>query len=252
MTVTLSERLGAVAACVPRGSRLADIGSDHALLPVWLAAHGIIVSAVAGELNRGPWEAARRQVETSGFSRLIDVRQGDGLSVLRPGEADTVVIAGMGGALITRILTEGADRLAGVKRLVLQPNVAEDKVREWMLERGWYLDHEQIVEEDGHFYVILSAVPESPSCRNAELYAPYSLNGVAVGRELLLRMGPRLVKRPCAAFFRKWEREREQMRRIVDSLRRSDTEEAAAKRAELERQIGQIGEVLRCLSTDIP
>lgn len=253
MTVTLSDRLAAVAACVPRGSRLADIGSDHALLPVWLAEQGIIKSAVAGELNRGPWEAARRQVEASGWSRIIDVRQGDGLSVFSPGEVDTVVIAGMGGALIKRILTEGADRLAGVNRLVLQPNVAEDQVREWLSDRGWYLDHEQVVEEEGRFYVVLSAVPESSSRRSAELYAPLALDGgVVVGRELLLRLGPHLVRRPSAVFCRKWEREIEKMSRIVDNLRRSETEEAAAKRAELEKQIRQIGEVLRCLSTDIP
>lgn len=94
----LSRRLEKIASYVPDQAVLADIGSDHALLPVYLVQNGKIAAAVAGELNDGPYLAARKQVDGTGTQDRISVRKGDGLSVLRRGEADTVVIAGMGAA----------------------------------------------------------------------------------------------------------------------------------------------------------
>jgi len=169
--VTLSIRLAAIAARVPASSRLADIGSDHALLPVYLAEQGKLAAGIAGEVNPGPYEAARRQVRESGVEDRIEVRKGDGLAVLAPGEVDVITIAGMGGGLIVSILEAGADRLAGVRLLVLQPNVGEDQVRRYLLANDWLLAAEEILEEDGKIYEILTAERHPDARRlNAELY----------------------------------------------------------------------------------
>ena len=105
--IKLSRRLQTIADQVTQGARVADIGSDHALLPVYLIQSGRCPSAIAGELNTGPFQAARKQTAEAGLKTVIEVRQGDGLSVLEPGEADTVTIAGMGGSLMADILEAG-------------------------------------------------------------------------------------------------------------------------------------------------
>lgn len=93
----LSPRLRAVAELVPRGAHFADIGTDHAYLPVWLILHGVIESAIAADLRRGPLERARETAKKYSVSEKMDFRLCDGLTGLREGEADTIAIAGMGG-----------------------------------------------------------------------------------------------------------------------------------------------------------
>src|SRR5690554_5924572 len=100
----LSERLKKVASFVEVGAKVADIGSDHAYLPVYLVSRGIATYAVAGEVNEGPLQSARRQVEKNGLQEKIKTKLGDGLEVLEGEDVNTVVIAGMGGPLITHIL----------------------------------------------------------------------------------------------------------------------------------------------------
>lgn len=152
----LSARLQLISDLLPKGCRFADIGSDHALLPVSAVQSGRAAFAVAGEVNDGPLEAARRQVAEAGETQRISVRKGDGLAVIAPGEVDAITIAGMGGALIVSILSGGKPKLAGVKRLVLQPNVGEEP-RRWLAENDWYLAEEAILEEDGKIYEVMMA-----------------------------------------------------------------------------------------------
>src|SRR4051794_11569025 len=102
-SLKLSHRLSALADWVPQGARFADIGTDHAMLPVYLMQNGKINYAVAGDVHAGPVEAARRQVSEAGLEGAVSVRLGDGMSVLSPGEVDTVTLAGMGGSLMVRI-----------------------------------------------------------------------------------------------------------------------------------------------------
>jgi tRNA (adenine22-N1)-methyltransferase len=247
----LSLRLKTIAGYVPIGSRLADIGSDHALLPTHLAAIGKIAMAVAGELNAGPCEAAKRQVMKCGVGSKVAVRRGDGLAVIEPGEVDVVVIAGMGGALITDILDAGKAKLTGVVRLILQPNVAEDQVRRWLKTNGWRLAGETILEEDGHFYEVLAADRADDPGEADELYNGFVLScGLAAGEELLLKMGPLLLRRPTDPFVRKWEGEAKKLDAICRQIERSGSDPAQERLKALRREAEQIREVLACLRTD--
>ncbi|MFB7812728.1 tRNA (adenine(22)-N(1))-methyltransferase TrmK [Paenibacillus chitinolyticus] len=251
--VKLSQRLLEIAKKVPHGAKLADIGSDHALLPTFLVQQGTVPSAVAGEVNRGPAEAAQRQVRDANLSGQIEVRLGDGLSVLRAGEVDAVTIAGMGGALIASILDAGEDKLTGVSTLILQPNVGEDIVRKWLRSHGWHLAGETILEEDGKIYEILTAVRMKPEDEgDAALYADRLLDGLRVTGETLLQMGPYLIQNPPPVWYAKWEYELDKLAMIRRQLDRSVSGNAEEKRSGLEAEISRIKEVLECLRKDKP
>ena len=153
----LDARLAAIAAFVPHGTVLADIGGDHAYLAATLVMEGIAPRAVVGDLSAGACEAARRTVGAQRLTREIDVRQGDGLSVLAPGEAESIVIAGMGGALITEILSGAPDVLARVQTLVLQPMNGAAKLRRWLYTNGWDIVDETLARAGGHLYEIIRA-----------------------------------------------------------------------------------------------
>lgn len=153
----LSERLAAIAAMVPAGMTLADIGTDHAYLPIGLALEGKIPAAIAGDVHEGPYKAALEAVRNQGLSERIHVRFGDGLTVLRPGEAAAIAIAGMGGSTIVEILSSRPEILRAASRLVLQPMTASGTVRRWLSANGWRLVKEDLVLEDGRLYEIMAA-----------------------------------------------------------------------------------------------
>lgn len=155
----ISKRLQAVADMVTSGSWVADIGTDHAYIPIFLAENGIIPRAIAMDVNAGPLARARAHIEAHGLSEKIETRLSDGLTALAPGEADCIVIAGMGGPLTIRILTEGKDRLAGCRELILQPQSEIRLVRAYLEQKGWRIVREEMVCEDGKYYSMMRAVP---------------------------------------------------------------------------------------------
>jgi tRNA (adenine22-N1)-methyltransferase len=233
----LSKRLETVAKYIPKGSVLADIGSDHAYLPCYAVLNHIVVQAVAGEISDGPLRSAQQQVKKSGLEHKIDVRKGDGLEVIRPNEVDCITIAGMGGALISKILEEGKSKLDGVKRLVLQPNVGAKHIRLWLLDHQWEIVSEEILEEDNKIYEIIVAEKGDPK-------KPYE----NLEREILL--GPFLIKEKNEAFRKKWSHELKNWKRIVEQLKKgSHSEENLLKQQELQRKIQVVEEVLHEQST---
>lgn len=236
------------------GTRLADIGSDHALLPVYAVQHDIVASAIAGEVNEGPYEAAAKQVAEAGLKERIEVRLGDGLSVLKEGEADVVTIAGMGGNLIVRILSRGGEPLNAVTTLILQPNVGEETVRRWLHKNGWFLREESIVEEDGKIYEIFSCDKLNESLQQAydSLYESRVMEGVTVGKDILYKMGPYLMGQADPVFFRKWDYEIAKLQRIENQLASSRLAESVARREAIRQEIRQLKEVLQCLPKDKP
>ncbi|ULL17635.1 tRNA (adenine-N(1))-methyltransferase [Paenibacillus sp. H1-7] len=250
--IRLSKRLEMIANQVPEGSRVADIGSDHALLPTYLAQKGRIAKGIAGEVNPGPYQAASRQIREARLTDTIDVRLGNGLEVISAGEVDVITIAGMGGALIASILEAGKEKLPGVSRLVLQPNVGEAMVRQWLLDHQWVLAEEMILEEDGKIYEILTAVPSGlASTSNDEIYRDRTLAGeMPVQRDWLLKMGPYLLQDPTPVWFAKWDLEYGKLEMIRGQLALSEQPEAKQKQREIEEEMKTIREVLACLQKD--
>ncbi|CAJ1003213.1 MULTISPECIES: tRNA (adenine(22)-N(1))-methyltransferase TrmK [Brevibacillus] len=242
-SLIISKRLETIARYCPQGARVADIGSDHALLASYLLVRGIASFVIAGELNEGPYQAALRQIQTLALRDRASVRKGDGLSVLRPGEVDAVCIAGMGGQLIVSILTAGTDKLEGVQRLILQPNVGEELVRRWLLENGWQLVAESILEEDGIIYEILVA-------ERGEPVKPYE--GKERSRDELLRIGPFLWEEKSPILLKKWQQERDKWQRVLSQLQRSRKPEAAERTRQIEAELEWLDEVIACLHTDKP
>lgn len=229
----LSKRLETVVSFIPKGARLADIGSDHAYLPCYAYLHGCITAAIAGEVADGPFRSAKQQVAKTGLDAVISVRKGDGLAVIERNEVDCITIAGMGGTLIANILERGQAKLEGVQRLILQPNVGAHIVRKWLLEHGWELVAERILEEDGQIYEVLAA-------DRGDGHKPYR----RLETELLL--GPFLLKERNDVFLKKWHHELAHWKRIVAHLEeKAETDESKAKKAELERKIQLVEEALQ-------
>jgi tRNA (adenine22-N1)-methyltransferase len=216
----LSQRLEKVSNYVLEGSVMADIGSDHAYLPCYLGLKRKIKKGIAGEITDGPYLSAKEQVVLDGLSDIIEVRKGDGLSVLKENEAEVVTICGMGGSLITSILEKGKDKLGKAKRLVLQPNIGAKTVRKWLLKEDWVLSAEEIIKEDGKIYEILVAD------RSGE--QPYTNN---IEAELLF--GPFLLKVQNEAFKEKWTGEVKQWKAILAQMEKSQGTAADTKRKEL-------------------
>ncbi len=152
--MSVDNRLKKIAGMVRRGSTVADIGTDHAYLPVFLVKEGIIDKAFACDVSDGPLENARINIEKSGVSGII-TRKGDGLNAVEPFEADTFIIAGMGGDLIARIL--GASPWIRDEKydLILQPMTAVEDLREYLCLNGFEIILEQAVKAQNRIYTVM-------------------------------------------------------------------------------------------------
>ncbi|HEM3577854.1 TPA: tRNA (adenine-N(1))-methyltransferase [Streptococcus suis] len=224
METKLSKRLAAVADYVLQGARLADVGSDHAYLPLFLVEQGRIDFAVAGEVVQGPYQSALQNVEQAGQSEKISVRLANGLAAVElADQVSTITIAGMGGRLIAEILEAGKDKLVSVERLVLQPNNREDDVRHWLVEHDFQLVAEEILEENDKIYEILVAEKGS-----VDLAADQ------------LRFGPYLLEEQSATFQKKWLKELDKLTYALEQV----PLERQADRSAISQKIQQIQEVL--------
>lgn len=140
---------------VREGTALADVGTDHAYLPVWLAKQGIIRSAVAVDVRPGPLERAKQNIEKFGVGEQVNARLSDGLNEVRPEEADDIVIAGMGGEMILNIVGRAAWLRNPEKNLILQPMTKEEELRRGLLKLGFSVREEQAVLEEHHVYTVM-------------------------------------------------------------------------------------------------
>lgn len=241
-TPSLSLRLQSIAIQVPSGVIVADIGTDHAQLPIYLVSSGTCQRVIAGEYHQGPFLSACRNVEASGLQDKIKVRQGDGLDVVQPSEADVIIISGMGGALISSILERGKSVTQSVQRLILQPNVGEDAVRRWFLDNKWRIKNETIIQEDHKIYEVLTA----ERGESHDLYEhPF------VSKEWLLQLGPLLVRQQDPLLLQKWTSEYEKRKKMVRQMERSHSEEALRRKRMMTKQLEQLGGILEWLRTEI-
>lgn len=216
----LSMRLSAIAQMVSRGSRLVDVGCDHGYLPIWLILQSVIPSAIAMDVRTGPLERAREHIEQAQLAEYIELRLSDGLQKLTPGEGDTLVIAGMGGPLMERILREGQALLPGFQELILQPQSDVPHFRRFLRMSGWEIVREEMVCEDGKYYPMMRAVKMPEGYREE-----WSVEDYLFGKHLLGCR--RLVLKSYL------ERELRIREKILEKLGRAPDERAALRKAEV-------------------
>lgn len=163
----LNDRLFAIAQYIKAGERVADIGTDHALLPVYLVQNDISPLVIATDVAAGPFAVARgridRLMDGSPNSERIELRRGDGLDALAPREVDAVIIAGMGGELIADIITRDLSKGRSFAKYILQPRTKSDRLRASLAENGFIILEETAAREKGRMCEILLVSPEGNS-----------------------------------------------------------------------------------------
>lgn len=144
----------AVAEQVPAGARVADVGTDHAMVPVWLIQSGRADSVLATDIRSGPLKSAAALMERTGTGGHIRLLQTDGLAGIGPADADTVIIAGMGGETMLAILT-AAPWTKRDTLLILQPQSKRAALRRWLIDNGYFIEAERLAEDAGRVYPVL-------------------------------------------------------------------------------------------------
>ena len=226
---TLSMRLERVAAHMPAGARLADIGSDHGYLPVALMRRGAIAAAVAGEVAQTPFHAAVRTVRDNGLEQQITVRQANGLAAIEAADEITAIsICGMGGETIRDILESGKARLSGRERLILQPNGGEQPLRQWLMENNYRILCEELLRENGFYYEIIVAERAGPVLYTAEE----------------LYFGPLQMQARSPVFLGKWQRMLLEKQKVLASFARARQAVPEDKVQEIDQQARWITRLL--------
>lgn len=182
----LSKRLYAVASLVTEGASVADIGTDHGYVPIYLVKNNIASKVIAMDINRGPLERARMHIIGHGLKGKIETRLSDGLKEVKPFEVEGMIAAGMGGGLVIKILEDSKAVVDTLKFAVLQPQSEISKVRKYLHKQGLVIIDEDMVEEDGKFYPMMKVVHGEP-----EEYEEYEY---IYGKKLLEKKHPVLQK----------------------------------------------------------
>ena len=225
----LSERLSSVASMVTAGNCLADVGTDHGYVPIYLYERQMIPCAIAMDINKGPLERARLHIAEYGYQNAIETRLSDGMAALKPGEADSVVIAGMGGPLMVKILSAYPEVTASLKELILQPQSEIPEVRMWLYEQGYEIVEEHMVFEDGKYYPMFKAVK---SAERKELSAmEYKFGRLSVLHE------PEVLKQYLI-------REVANKQGILKKLQEETTEKSKDRATQMEALIRELEEML--------
>lgn len=204
MSYELSTRLQTCLDALKPLQKIADIGTDHAYLPCVGMLNHQLTYAIAADIGVGPLESAKATIKRYQLEDKIETRLGGGLSILKPSEVEGVVIAGMGGKLIVSILDADIPLTQSFKRLVLQPNIDANLVREWLVKHSFCISNEKIVLDEGKFYEVIVAQPTKTH---------------PVYNELDIEFGPILRQNPEDEVFKaKWLKEFNKNKEIMNQL----------------------------------
>lgn len=227
----LTPRLQAIAELIPHGSVVADIGTDHAYLPVYLLQEQISQCVIAADINQAPLEQARETVAAFNCLKKIDLRLGNGIHVLRKDDnVDTLVIAGLGGRTIAAILAEGRNHLAGIERLILQPMNETGYLRMFLAQNGYALVQETLVIEGKRLYEIICARPGKEMEQD-----PFRIS-----------LGPRLLEKKPPLLPLLVKEKIRKLRTVHKNLLQAQKHDVSVKIQEVERQLQCLEEVLSC------
>ena len=226
----LSKRLLTVASMVENDSVVADIGTDHAYIPIYLVEQGVCKKAIAMDVNPGPLERAREHILASGLSEQIVTRLSDGLAKLSENEADTYVIAGMGGHLMVSILARRMDLLQKGKTLVLQPQSEIGEVREFLIHNHYKIIREEMFYDMEKTYVAMKAIISKESIT-------YTKTQYIFGKLLLENLNPVL--------FEYLQKQKEVYEKLVIKLKDNITKQTMRRKVECEQMLVYINEALK-------
>ena len=222
--MNIGDRLEAIGKLVPQGCVLADIGTDHAYLPVWLLEQGKIASAVAGDIAEGPCLAAKNTVSMHGMKGRVEVRLGSGLKVLQAGEADCIAIAGMGASTMIEILEADMPLAVEAKRLVLQPMAGAASLRKWLIQNGWHIVAEDLVADGRHLYEIM-AVERGES----EAFS-----------DAVLEIGPSLIEAKHPLLAKQFARQINNYKKLLANMGKSEQAKASKKYLAWEKLVQEL------------
>lgn len=230
----LSGRLLTISTFITKGNTVADIGTDHGYLPVYLILKGISRRVLAMDIGKGPLKSAEKSIALYGVADKVEVRQSDGLCRLAPGEAETIVIAGMGGGLICKILERELTKAKSARELVLSPQSEIGKVRRFLRENGFVIEKEDMLVDEGKYYVVMRAVkgfpPEDSDTGDSYIEDKY-------GRYLLKSQNPVLMSA--------LEKEKKSLSGIFKGLLEVDTPKARARREEIKEELEAVDKALQ-------
>ncbi|MHC1746969.1 MAG: tRNA (adenine(22)-N(1))-methyltransferase TrmK [Cellulosilyticaceae bacterium] len=226
----LSTRLSTIAQFVPKGSTVVDVGTDHGYIPIYLRKNNYCDFCIASDINKGPLDKANTHIAKY-CATNIDVRQASGLCGVKPGEVDTIIIAGMGGCLIIDILRNSPEVVKGARTLILQPQTEVDNVRKSIHAMGFKIDEEAFIEEDGKYYTIIVC---SVGC---ETYA----------NEYEYKYGKYLIDHKPQLFVEWMQRKQQTFDKIYAQLATVAGAHIEARKKELDDEYALYKEVVKCL-----
>lgn len=248
--IQLSKRLQYVADFITPGLVLADIGTDHGFIPIYMVFADKTPKAFAMDINEGPLERAIEHIEEKGLGDKIETRLSDGLQKLNGNEAEAVLIAGMGGSLVIKILDEGKHALEGVKELVLSPHTEADLVREYLKTTDFVIEKEGMVIDAGKYYVVIKArrreeneqgllyinENEAPEGVEEELY-----------KTLCTKYGRLLLEEKNPILKELLTKELGTYNSIYEGLKNNETEAGLKRRTEIQNILEHLNEAINIL-----
>ena len=232
--VRLSDRLEAIIRLCPECECLYDIGCDHGYISIASVMRHIAKRAIACDINEGPIERALEHIKSEGLEELIETRISDGLSAVDPKENDVVVIAGMGGPLIDRILADDSDKAKRAGMLVLGPQSEVGSLRRSLCEKGYMIVDEDMIEEDGKFYPLM-AVRFDETVQTPPVYSKKECE-----------YGPLLIQKKHPVLNRYLIRLRQVLERNINSIEKADADPNRA--ADIRTQAEMIDSLIKEMS----
>lgn len=222
----LSKRLEAIASFVQQDSIIADIGTDHAYIPIYLVGKGVAEFAFAMDVRTGPLQRAQKNIQLYGLKDRITTRLSDGVERLQQGEADTVIIAGMGGELLIHILENGRHLWDSVKKWVISPQSELYKVRLYLAKSGFCIIDEKMIYDEAKYYTIMQI----------------SRGDMNYEKDIYYRYGKKMIVNKDKVFIAYLELEKQKINTILSGLEQADNENVFQRREELIGQLRQIEE----------
>lgn len=226
----LSTRLSALVQYVPQGSRVIDVGTDHAYIPIYLIKNNRAVSCLATDINAGPLKKAAHNIKQYHIHQ-IRLKQTNGLEGVCEEDGDVIMISGMGGYLIIDILERAKKLVSGIRKLILQPQQDIDEVRRYLHQIGFRIEDEDFVIDDDKYYTVIVAVPGNEHYAHTYEYV----------------YGKCLIEKGLPVFKEWLVKKEEKLEEISAALQDKESESVVKRRQELAKELAMHREVMACL-----